>query len=44
MKKNFPRHLRLFVSTAIVLIAFQAALAQQDHAAKIQQVLATAHK
>lgn len=41
MKKNFPRH--LFVSTALVLLTLQTALAQ-DHAAKIQQVLATAHK
>ena len=44
MKKNFSRPLQLFVSTAVVLLAFHSVALAQDHATKIQQVLATAHK
>lgn len=44
MKKNLSLSLRLFVCLVVVLITSQHAALAQDHAAKIQEVLATAHK
>lgn len=48
MRTNFPLSVRLAVCTALVLLLSQhAALGQnggKDHAAKIQEVLALAHK
>lgn len=44
MKKHLSISLRLVVYAAIVLIASQHAALAQDHAAKIQEVLATANK
>lgn len=44
MKNRFSVTLRLCVYAAVVLIASQRAALAQDHATKIQEVLATAHK
>src|SRR5918998_1482086 len=44
MTRNFLTLPRLFASAAILLFAFQQAALAQDRAAKIQEVLAQAHK
>lgn len=44
MTRNLPAHVRLLFCTAIILLVSHQPARAQDHAAKIQEVLALAHK